>query len=262
MADLFEEQYSPLFSSRRAVLKDFMNSITGVPGGHPGERWQCGRRCAPQHGFRPASADASMLGATAFKVGVKDQKVAELAGSRMLRQAPSRKNAGVAGKPALGQQTDAALRRGVRSCYAQIAQEANASASNAARSAGADASRPTVLGEPRKTLVKKIRRMQDLETVTKGTKRYRELTETKAREKERTRATHGVWAGWAHDRPVMRLGGAATVRAASSCAAAHGAQARRWLGRTRARPGPAAVRRQVPRRPAAPHEKARWSEQD
>ena len=186
----------------------------------------------------------------------------ETHGRRFGANAKVRKDAGVAGKPALGQQTDAALRRGVRSCYAQIAQEANASASNAARSAGADASRPTVLGEPRKTLVKKIRRMQDLETVTKGTKRYRELTETKAREKERTRATHGVWAGWAHDRPVMRLGGAATVRAASSCAAAHGAQARRWLGRTRARPGPAAVRRQVPRRPAAPHEKARWSEQD
>ena len=93
---------------------------------------------------------------------------------------------GVAGKRALrlGQQTDTALRRGVRSCFSQIAQEANASR-NASRSAAqpADASRPTILGEHRKDLVKRIRRTQELETVTKGTKRYRELTKTMAREK-------------------------------------------------------------------------------
>ena len=52
----------------------------------------------------------------------------------------------------------------------------------------------------------------------------------------------------------MRLGGAAAVQAASSCAAAHGAQARRWLGRTRASPGQvkAAKATQVPRCPAPP----------
>ena len=57
----------------------------------------------------------------------------------------------------------------------------------------------------------------------------------------------------------MRLGGAAAVQAATSCAAAHGAQARRWLGRTRASPGQvkAAKGRQVPRRPAAPRREAR-----
>ena len=50
-------------------------------------------------------------------------------------------------------------------------------------------------------------------------------------------AAAAVWAGWALDRLVMRLGGAAAVQAASSCAAAHGAQARRWLGSARASPG-------------------------
>ena len=69
-----------------------------------------------------------------------------------------------------------------------------------------------------------------------------------------------MWAGWTIDRPVMRLGGAAAVQAASACAAAHGAQARRWMGRTRASPGQvtaAKMGRQVPRRLAAPREEAR-----
>jgi len=107
--------------------------------------------------------------------------------------------------------------------------------------------------------VKRVRRNQELETVTKGTQRYRELTKTKAREKEKKRVAAGVWAGWALDRPVMRLGGGAAVQAASSCAAAHAAQARRWLARTRASPGQdkAANGRQVPRRPAAPRVPAR-----
>ena len=93
--------------------------------------------------------------------------------------------------------------------------------------------------------------MREHETVTKGTERYRNLTKTKAIEKEKKRAAAGVWAGWGRDRPVMRLGGAAAVQAASPCAAAHGAQARRWLGRTRASPGQVKGR-EVPRRPAAP----------
>ena len=157
---------------------------------------------------------------------------------------------------ALGQQTDAALRRGVRSCYAQIAKEANALRNT--RGQG-DASTPSILGKHRKDLVKGIRSMQELAAVTKGTARYRALTKRKAREKEKKRAKDGMWAGWARDRPVMRLGGAAAVQAASSCAASHGAQARRWLGRTRARPGPVqtAEERQVPRRLAAPRNQAR-----
>ncbi len=179
----------------------------------------------------------------------------ETHGRRFGANAKVRKDVGIAGKRALGQQTDAALRRGVRSCYAQIAKEANAACLDAV----ADASRPTILGERRKDLVKRIRRMQELTTVTKGTERYRELTKTKASQKEKKRAATGVWAGWALDRPVMRLGGAAAVQAATSCAAAHGAQARRWLGRTRASPGQvkAANGRQVPRCPAAPREEAR-----
>jgi hypothetical protein len=183
---------------------------------------------------------------------------------RRFCNASVRKDVGVAEKRALGQHTDAALRRGVRTCFAQIAQQANA-AEDAAQPA--DASRPTILGEHRipKDLVKGIMRVrgaQELEVVTKGTKRYRELTKTKAREKKQRRAAAGVWAGWTLDRPVMRLGGAAAVQAASACAAAHGAQAKRWLGRTRrASPGQvkAAKGRQVPRRPAAPREEARPS---
>ena len=167
---------------------------------------------------------------------------------------------GVASKRALGQQTDAALRRGVRSCYVQIAKEANVSR-NACLDAAGDASRPTTLGVHRKDLVKGIKRMQESETVTKGSKRYRELTKTKAREKEKKRAKNEARAGWTLDRLVMRLGGAAAVQAASACAAAHGAQARRWLGarRTRASPGQvkAAKGGQVPRRLAAPREEAR-----
>ena len=95
---------------------------------------------------------------------------------------------GVAGKRALGQQTDAALRRGVRSCFAQIAQEANASR-NAAKSAAAstraaaDASRPTILGESRKDLAKGVRRMQGLATVTKEAKTYRQDTQNKDHER-------------------------------------------------------------------------------
>ena len=79
----------------------------------------------------------------------------------------------------------------MRSCYAQIAKDAHASSS-----AVGDALRPTILGETRKDTVKKIMRMQEQEAVTtKGTKRYRELTEAKAREKEKRRRTAGVWGG-------------------------------------------------------------------
>lgn len=63
-----------------------------------------------------------------------------------------------------GQHTRAALRRGARSCYAQIAQEANASRNGACLDAG----RPTILGEHRTDLVEKDRRLQDLETVSDG----------------------------------------------------------------------------------------------
>jgi len=169
-----------------------------------------------------------------------------------------RKDAGVAETRALGRQTDAALRRGVKSCFAKIAQEANAS-SNAACLDAADAStRPTILGEPRKDLMRKVRKTQEPKTVTKGTQKYRELTKKKAREKDAKRAAAGEWAGWSLDQPVLRLGGAAAVRAASSCAAAQGALARRWLAKNPRREAPkrgkvkAAERRQVPRRPAAP----------
>ena len=71
---------------------------------------------------------------------------------------------GVADKRKLGQLTDAALRRGVRSCFAHIAQEANDS-KKTCLDAVADASRPTILGEHRKDLVKSIGRTQ---TVTNG----------------------------------------------------------------------------------------------
>ena len=53
-----------------------------------------------------------------------------------------RKDVGVAAKRALGQHTDVALRRGVRSCYAEIAKEANCSRNGAFL----DAARPTILG--------------------------------------------------------------------------------------------------------------------
>ena len=206
----------------------------------------------------------------------------EVHGRRFGANTKVRRDEKVAEKRALGQHTDAALRRGVRSCYAQIAQEANL-ARSASRRAAAGASTPTILGEHRKDLVKRIGEMQEHETITKGTKKYRNFTKTKAMEKEKKRATAGVWAGWALDRPVMRLGGAAAVHAASSSAAAHGAQARRWLGRTCKSPGQvkaakttlvprcpappldgaipgqvkAAQGTQVPRRPAAPLEEAR-----
>ena len=101
--------------------------------------------------------------------------------------------------------------------------------------------------------------MQKHATVTRGTKRYRELTQTKARDKDQWRVRAGAWAGWTLDRPVMRLGGAAAAQAASACAAAPGAQARRWLTRTRSSSGKgrAAKGKKVPRRPAAPREEAR-----
>ena len=157
-----------------------------------------------------------------------------------------RKDVGVvAGKRALGQHTDVAIRRGVRSCYAQIAKEANASRNTKGRGA----STLSILGKHRKDLVKGIRSMQELAAVTKGTARYRALTKTKAREKDTKRAKDGIWAGWALDRPVLRLGGAAAVRAASSCAAAHAAKAKQWLARTQDR--------KVSRRHAAPHDQAR-----
>ena len=181
----------------------------------------------------------------------------ETHGRRFGANAKVRKDVAVPANRKLGQQTDAALRRGARSCYAKIAQEANSSR-KVSRSARCLDARPTILGVQRKDLMKEIRTTQDLETVTKGTKRYREFTKRKAREKENKRAKDGLWAGWAIDRPVMRLGGAAAVQTASSCAAAHADQARRWLGRARARPGQvkAAGGRQVPRRPAAPREEA------
>ena len=213
-----------------------------------------------EHDLFARSAESGVLLLTEFSRACAVRWV-ETRGRRFGANAKVRKDVGVAGKQALGQQTDAALRRGVRSCFAQIAQEANAS-KNASRSAAqpADASRPTILGEHRNDLVKRIRRTQELETVTKGTKRYRELTKTKAREKDKRRDAAGVWAGWTLDQPVMRLGGAAAVQAASACAAAHGAQARRWMGRTRASPGQVTAAkkgRQVPRRLAAPREEAR-----
>ena len=102
---------------------------------------------------------------------------------------------------------------------------------------------------------------RELEIVTTGTKKYRKLTEEilKAREKNEQRAAAGMWSGWTLDRPVMRLGGAAAVRAASVCAAAHGARAKLCLKYTqrkhRRREGPgqakAAKGRKVPRRPAS-----------
>ncbi len=108
------------------------------------------------------------------------------------------------------------------------------------------------------------------QAVSKRTRSYRELTKKKAVDKEAKKKGTGVfWPGWTLDRPVMRLGGAAAVRAASASSAAHAALARRWLGRKVARlekvPRPAAPRTtaptvqqakapstQEPRRPAAP----------
>ena len=118
----------------------------------------------------------------------------ETHGRRFGANAKVRKDVAVPANRKLGQQTDAALRRGVRSCYAKIAQEANASR-KASRSARCLDARPTILGVQRKDLMKEIRTTQDLETVAKGTKRYRELTKTKAREKEKKSAKEGVWAG-------------------------------------------------------------------
>ena len=102
---------------------------------------------------------------------------------------------GVADKRKLGQQTDAALRRGERSCFAQIAPEANASRNASSRGEGqASAStprgptRPTILGEHRKDLVKSIRRTQ---TVTRGNQ---EIPRAHQDEGPRERQAEGL--GW------------------------------------------------------------------
>ena len=162
---------------------------------------------------------------------------------------------GVADTRSVIQHTGAALRRGVRSCYAQIAVEANHSTRDVT-SRCPDALRPTILGEHRQHLAKSIGRMHEHATITEGTKRYRHLTKQKAMQKQRKIATDGVWGGWAPDRPVLRLGGAAAVHAPSPSAGAHAAQARRWLGRARKSPlrvkAATAKAKQVPRRPVAP----------
>ena len=110
----------------------------------------------------------------------------------------------------------------MRSCYAEIAKEANGSRAGARLGAA----RPTTLGERRADLADNVRKLQGLGAVSGGTQRYRAHTKDKARQKQQKRAAGGVWAGWALDPPVMRLGGVAAVQAASLCAGAHGAQAK------------------------------------
>ena len=75
--------------------------------------------------------------------------------------------------------TDAALRRGVRERYAQIAREANAH-QNAPSSRAADATQLTVVGETRRDLMRGARLTVGEGSASKGAKRYREDTGKKS----------------------------------------------------------------------------------
>jgi hypothetical protein len=155
------------------------------------------------------------------------------------------KNKGVAAKRELGQHSDQALRRGIHSCYAEIARQALSSKSAAADAStlgAAQASRPTMLGMSRCDLQRSICHVPESGAKSKGTKNYQEHTKRKVADKEKKTAASGVWGGWTFDKPVMRLGGAAAVRAASLSAATQGSQARRWLGRRQCHVGRGAVK--------------------
>ena len=152
--------------------------------------------------------------------------------------------------------TDAALRRGVRERYAQIAREANTH-HNAPSSLAADATQRTIFGETRRKLMLAARlTVGDDSKPSKGTKRYREDTEKKASEKSHAKDAEGVYAGWSAGRVIMRVGGAMAVTARDRNGARHAATARRWMQKNTVRAAKkqtvgTASRGQAPRRRSA-----------
>ena len=124
--------------------------------------------------------------------------------------------------------TDAALRRGVRERYAQIAREANAH-QNAPSSRAADATQLTVVGETRRDLMRGARLTVGEGSASKGAQRYREDTGKKISEKSQAKHAEGVYAGWSAGRVIMRVGGAMAVTARDRNGAKQAATARRWM---------------------------------